>query len=303
MTVLADHHVDRHALASTWIGIGGRADHLARPQSTQELGELLRQFAGQPVRVLGDGANVLIDDDGVDGLVVSLANFDDVSPVDGDPAVLRVGAGVNLPKLITRCVREGLAGLEGLAGIPASVGGAVRMNAGGMFGEIAQTVRAVDAMTILGEPERLEREQIEFSYRHSGLEHLIITHVELGLRAVPSGEQPALRQKLKDVMAYKKHSQPMANDSAGCAFKNPVVAGIRTSAGKLIDQAGCKGMRVGGAEVSDLHANFIVTESGCKAQDVIALMDAVRTRVLAHHDIAIEPEIVIWTRSTKGEGA
>lgn len=296
MSALATSMVMQDAKIPTWFGIGGRADHFAQPTTVEDLGALLEAFRGAPVRVLGDGANLLVDDEGVDGLVISLAKLDDVEMGAEREGFLRVGAGVNLPKLITHCVREGLAGLETLAGIPASVGGAVRMNAGGAFGEIGPLVHAVEAIDLAGGYVRLERPDLRFGYRTSGLERVIITHVELRLEPVAPDEQPALRQKLKDVMAYKKHSQPMASDSAGCVFKNPLIGGVRTSAGKLIDLAGCKGQAEGGAEVSSVHANFIVTEDGCTARHVLDLMQRVKGRVQEAHAVALEPEIVIWTR-------
>ncbi len=148
----------------------------------------------------------------------------------------------------------------------------------------------------------LERSQIDFSYRHSGLTGLIITSVELLL---PPGNPAMLRGRLKDVMAYKKSSQPMAENSAGCCFKNPTLsadlkdigaAGQRVSAGLLIDRAGCKGMRVGGAMVSPRHGNFVVTGPGAKARDVIELMELMVKRVRDAFGVTIEPEVVIWRR-------
>jgi len=287
---------------STWMGVGGRADALARPRDLDQLRDLVLAFAGQPIRVLGDGANLLVDDAGVDGLVLSLEHFSDVQPVADrrperpGPVTLRVGAGANLPRLVVDTVRDGMAGLEGLAGIPATIGGAVIMNAGGAFGQIADVVTRVEGLTRTGDHIIIPRDQIDFDYRHSGLPHLIITAADLRLNRLPEAERPALRERLKEVMAYKKGSQPMAEKSAGCVFQNPTVRGVRTSAGKLIDEAGCKGMAVGGASVSHAHANFITTAPGCTARDVIDLMLKVRERVRAHHGVELHPEVVIWKR-------
>jgi UDP-N-acetylmuramate dehydrogenase len=215
------------------------------------------------------------------------------------------GAGASLPKLITETVRQGLAGLEGLGGIPATIGGAAVMNAGGAFGQIADAVAAVHALDHNGRDIVLERDQIDFRYRHSGLNHLIITSVEFDLRE----EDPAaLRARLKEVMEYKKNSQPMADRSAGCVWKNPTLPrdladigpkGDRVSAGMLIDRAGCKGTRVGGASVSPRHANFVVTDAGATAGNVIELMEQTRRRVMDRFGVELEPEVVIWKRSRR----
>ncbi|MFN7020291.1 MAG: UDP-N-acetylmuramate dehydrogenase [Phycisphaerales bacterium] len=293
--------VEHDAEIPTWFGIGGRAERLARPESVGELGACLRMDRG--LRVLGDGANLLVDDDGVPELVVSLASeaFTEVRIDDGSGRVT-AGAGANLPKVITETVRRGLAGLEGLAGIPATVGGAAIMNAGGAFGQICDSISAVNALDRGGHEFRLLREQIDFRYRHSGLDGLIITSVEFELRE----EDPAaLRTRLKEVMEYKKNSQPMGERSAGCVFRNPTLrhdvpdigpAGERVSAGMLLDRAGCKGMRCGGASVSPRHANFVVTEPGATARDVIELMSLSAERVLDRFGVTLDPEVVIWSR-------
>lgn len=289
----------------TWFGVGGRADSLARPHTNEQLRDLLLAFADQPVRILGDGANLLVDDDGIDGLVVSLEHLkhyealvDPDTDPDGD-VIVHAKAGALLPKLITDTVREGIAGLEGLAGIPATVGGAIIMNAGGAYGSIAEAVQTVYAMSRFGEPVKMMRDEINFDYRHSGLGHLIITAVDFHLRRVPAGAEPALRERLKEVMAYKKNSQPLAQDSAGCCFKNPVVKGERVSAGRLIDEAGCKGVRHNGAEVSDKHANFLIAHEGCTARDLIELIGQVQARVLEHSGVHLEREVVIWERAER----
>lgn len=287
----------------TWFGIGGRAERFARPQNIEQLRECIRRDPA--LRVLGDGANLLVDDSGVSELVVSLAARP-LAAATFDRAGGRVVAmaGANLPKLITESVRQGLAGIEGLGGIPASIGGAVIMNAGGAFGQIADVVTRVHAIDREGRELTLERDEIDFRYRHSGLERLIVTAVELELRE----EDPvALRSRLKEVMEYKKGSQPMADRSAGCVWKNPTLTadlpnigpkGERVSAGMLIDRAGGKGTRVRGASVSPRHANFVVTEPEARARDVIELMAQTRVRVYEAFGVRLEPEVVIWSRDT-----
>lgn len=291
--------IERNAPIRTWFGVGGGAGRFAVAHGERELSACLR--IDPALRILGDGANLLVDDDGVEELVVSLAG--DFECCEIDPASGRVfaGAGVRLPRLINETVRLGLGGLEVLAGIPARVGGALIMNAGGSFGQIADTVRAVHALDRTGRAVRLSRDEIPFAYRESGLGRLVLTGAEFALAPVDPGP---LRDRMLDIMAYKKSSQPLKEDSAGCVFRNPVLreplferaAGERISAGMLIDRAGCKGLSVGGAAVSDVHANFIVTSPGAMARDVITLMERVARRVLDEFGVALEREVVVWRR-------
>ncbi len=293
-----------HAPIPTWFGVGGGADQLATPRDQAELLACVRIDPG--LRVLGAGANLLVDDDGVGELVVSLAS-PAFQGTQWGAEVVRVGAGVDLPKLIVDAVRRGRAGIEGLGGIPATIGGALVMNAGGAFGQIADCVLRVHAVSRDGREVTLERAAIPFGYRHSGLADLILVGAELSL---PPADPAALRDKLKEVMAYKKNSQPMAENSAGCCFKNPTLdrtvrdaqgdigePGKRVSAGMLIDRAGLKGLRVGGASVSPRHANFLVTDAGAKARDVIDLIAEITRRVHDTFGVRLQPEVVIWRRA------
>ncbi|HYE62283.1 MAG TPA: UDP-N-acetylmuramate dehydrogenase [Phycisphaerales bacterium] len=306
MTAVATEPViQANAPIPTWFGIGGGAERFCVPRSVEELRRCVE--IDPRLRVLGDGANLLVDDDGVSELVVELAATG-FTKIEMDVKTGRVyaGAGADLAKLVTESVRQGLSGLEGLGGIPATVGGAVMMNAGGAFGEIGPSIVRVFAVDRVGRERVLENgRDVRFTYRHSGLQGLIITGAELML---PPGDAAALRTKLKDVMAYKKTSQPMAENSAGCCFKNPTLGedvkelgevgakGRRVSAGLLIDRAGCKGMRVGGASVSMRHGNFVVTDAGAKARDVIELMGQMVARVRDAFGVTIEPEVVVWSR-------
>lgn len=296
--------VTPNAPISTWFGVGGGADLLARPEHDDDLRTCLT--LDDDLVVLGDGANLLVDDAGVGGLVVELdaPAFREVQwpAADSPDAIVTAGAGANLPRLLTEAARRGLAGVEVLAGIPATLGGAVVMNAGGAFGAIADSVLRVHAIDRAGREQVIDRSRIDFGYRHSGLRHLIITRVELLLHA----DDPArVREKLKECMAYKKRTQPMGEDSAGCVFKNPTLehdlegvaaAGERVSAGMLLDRAGCKGLQVGGAQISELHANFFTADRGARARDVIDLLVQARRRVLDTFGVRLEREVVIWTR-------
>lgn len=300
MTSTTDILIEHHAELPTWFRVGGRADALARPVTVEQVRDLLVMFAHQPARVLGDGANLLVDDEGVDGVVIDMRSMNAVEwPADDSPAIVRAQSGANLPKLITEAVRRGLAGVETLAGIPATIGGAVVMNAGGAFGQISDVVERVHAVTRAGELVTIPRPEINFSYRHSGLNHLVIVGADLRLNRVTGEEQAALRERLKEVMAYKKNSQPMAENSAGCYWKNPADPsdpGRRLSAGKIIDECGLKGVSYGGATISPVHANFVVTQPGCKARDIVALMESIRRRVKERTGIELQPEVVYWRR-------
>jgi len=287
----------------TWFGVGGRADRLARPTTVEELRQCVE--LDPDLRVLGDGANLLVDDAGVSELVVDLSGgvFREVA-VHDETGFVVAGAGARLPQLINECVRRGLGGLETLAGIPASVGGAVVMNAGGAFGEIRESVLRVHAMDRAGREHGIDRSHIDFGYRRSRLNHLIVTSVEFVLRP---GDPETLRKRLWECMEYKKRTQPLREDSAGCVFKNPTLgdaiegvggSGERVSAGLLIDRAGLKGTRVGGAEVSAHHANFIVTHGGATARDVIDLIALVQDRVRERFGVTLDREVVVWERSS-----
>lgn len=288
---------------STWFRIGGKADRLAHPANPAQLQECIR--ADPALRVLGDGANLLVDDDGVGELVVELSapTFRAVTFND-KTGLVRACAGAKLPQLINETVRRGLSGLHVLGGIPATVGGALVMNAGGTFGQIADSVVKVHAIDRQGREVTLERAKIPFAYRRSGLNELIITAAEFQLTP---GDRATLRTSHLEVMQYKKRTQPMADNSAGCAFKNPTLAtdipglgktGERLSAGMLIDRAGCKGLAIGGATVSDRHGNFLTAAPEAKARDVISLMELVTQRVREAFGVALEPEVVIWRRRT-----
>jgi UDP-N-acetylmuramate dehydrogenase len=294
----------------TWFGIGGRAPRFAKPRTLDELRSALD--LDPHLRILGDGANLLVADAGVPELVVSLAEGEfgqfSIGPVDPKGfATVHAGAGVHLFKLINACADAGLAGLENLAGIPACVGGATVMNAGGAYGSTGDYIASVDTLSrptpdAAAETKALKRNQIEFTYRFCSLtrQRLIVTHVDFRLK---HADPAAVKAKLREVTEYKKSTQPLSANSAGCCFKNPTLSdyvkdigtpGTRVSAGMLIDRAGCKRLNVGGATVSDQHANFITASTGCTAADVIELMRQVRARVHAAFGVTLEPEVVIW---------
>lgn len=241
---------------------------------------------GIPLKVLGDGANVLVSDDGFDGVVVRL-DQPAFRTVRRAGTQIHVGAGVELMPFSRQCSEQGLSGLEGMAGIPASVGGAVRMNAGGRFGDFGDVVDQVEVVRTDGVTEYWDRDRIDFGYRSSAIRDEIITAARLRLR---EDDPEQARARFHEYWRVKRESQPMSENSAGCIFKNPP----GHSAGALIDRAGLKGTRLGGAHVSERHANFIVADRGSKTADVLRLIDLIRARVAAEFSTELQTEVDIW---------
>lgn len=270
------------------MGIGGPAEYFAEPRSLDELQALVRRAAeeGLPLRVLGGGSNLLVRDDGVQGVVIRLsaAAF---NHIEADKRLVSAGGGARLGHVISTAVRSGLAGLEMLVGIPGTVGGALHGNSGSHGGDIGQWTCQAEIMTRTGEIISRNREDLVFAYRQSSLDELVILNAQFQLEEEDPQE---LTKRMQKQWIVKKAGQPLAHQSAGCIFKNP--RGI--SAGMLIDQAGLKGTRVGGAEVSDRHANFIVVDRDASSQDVLQLIDLVRSRVAELLGVELELEIQIW---------
>jgi UDP-N-acetylmuramate dehydrogenase len=204
-------------------------------------------------------------------------------------------AGVDLFKTVQELTKQGLAGLEQMAGIPGTIGGGIRMNAGGSYGCIGDAVDTVTCISPSGERLVYDHSQLDFDYRSTNLPEGIILSATFRLEPT---DPVALRKRVKEIFAFKKSSQPLADDSAGCAFRNPIGQdGERCSAGRLIDEAGLKGMEVGGAKISTQHANFITVAPEATAAHVRTLMEQVRKRVQEHHGITLEDEIVTWERT------
>ncbi|MFA7237850.1 MAG: UDP-N-acetylmuramate dehydrogenase [Phycisphaeraceae bacterium] len=296
------HDFDAPIGPLTWYGTGGAASCLAHPTGPEQVAALLRRCADSdvPVYVLGSGANLLVADTGVTGLVIQLDapafNNIEYAPATsgGEQRHIIAGAGVDLAKLIMTTARDGLAGLEPLAGIPASVGGAIHMNCGGKYGDIGSVTAAVHCLDRLGQPVHRSHTQAGFAYRHTDIAEPII----LGATFTLTETDPVkLRDRVKEIFAYKKSTQPLAEHSAGCTFKNPPKSITAKGAGQLIDEAGLKGLRLGGAEVSHRHANFLVLHPGGSADDVLRLIRAVRFKVVETTGIELETEIAVWGES------
>lgn len=272
----------------TWYALGGCAEYLVRPQSVEQLQEVVRRCAAakMSMRVLGLGSNLLVSDEGVKGVVLKL-DTEAFTQAEFNGTTLKAGAGANLNKLVLDSVRKGLTGLESLTGIPGSIGGAVRMNAGGNFGDIGSCTERVTVMDMQGHVFEKIKPELVFDYRWVNITAPIILDATMELGQTDPDQ--ALKM-VKEVWIYKKNTQPLNTRNAGCIFKNP--RGM--SAGALIDRAGLKGTQIGGAFVSDKHANFITTESGCKSADVQQLIELVRGKVKEKFDVELELEIEIW---------
>ncbi len=272
-----------------WFRLGGPAAYFARPRTLDELVAVLKQAREDsiPLKLLAGGSNVLVRDEGVDALVVHLESpfFADVTI---DDRQVKAGAAVPLTALISQTARAGLTGLEILTGIPGTVGGALRGNAGSRQGAIGQFVRRVTVLDGANEIQVRERDDLSFADRDSNLDEPVILSAEFEFRR----EDPeAVVRRMRRNWITKRENQPYGHQSCGCIFKNP---SREVSAGALIDQAGLKNTRFGGAEVSDRHANFIVAHPGAKAADVLQLIDQIQQRVWQQFGYELELQLQIW---------
>ncbi|MCK6484858.1 MAG: UDP-N-acetylmuramate dehydrogenase [Phycisphaerae bacterium] len=272
----------------TWYRLGGPARWLVEPRDERQLAAVLRRCrdAGVETRMLGKGANLLVSDEGVDAAVIRLSGpaFEDVA-YEGRRVV--AGAGADLVQLVKATAHRGLAGLEGLAGIPATVGGAVRMNCGGKYGEIGERVRSVRVVTRDG--ELFDRTDVRFEYRRTDLNGDCVVAATLELTPADPAATYALYRAVYD---EKTAAQPRLGErSAGCVFKNPSCG----KAGQLIDECGLKGAQRGGAIVSPRHANFIVAQNGATARDVLELIRHVQRTVADRRGVMLELEVEVWS--------
>lgn len=278
-----DEPLSRH----TSFGIGGPADLLVIPSTTDALCAAISVAYEEGVRplILGNGTNLIVRDGGVRGLVIRIAGEMGRIEIDGTRAV--VEAGALLATVCHHCARAGLSGLEFAAGIPGTLGGALIMNAGANGGEIGDVTEWVEIASPDGQLQRIRCECLKFGYRCSALREMG-TVVRAGLLLEP-GDPDEIHARLCDMMAERCSKQPVSRQSAGCIFKRPE----GDYAGKLLDEAGAKGMRVGGAAVSGKHANFMVNIGDATATDVIGLIGATRDLVYERFGVMLEPEVCV----------
>ncbi len=270
--------------------IGGPAEVMAFPENAEQLSDLLKVSAllDTVPAILGAGTNILAPDEGIQGLTICLKDsLSGMEQLDGN--LIRVAAGVSMTKAAVFAADLGLAGLEFAHGIPGSVGGGVYMNAGAYGGEIKDVCERVEVMSRNGELRTLTAEQMAFAYRHSILEDTGDIVVSATFRLTK--KDPAeIRAYMQELMTRRRASQPLNLPSAGSAFKRP----IGGYAAALIDSAGLKGYRVGGAAVSEKHAGFVVNAQKATAQDVKTLLKHVSDIVFEKSGIRLEPEVRIW---------
>lgn len=278
---------DESLARRTTLRVGGTADLYAEPASEADLAAILRfcRSAAVPVFILGRGSNLLIRDGGIRGLVLSLAHahFGEIRVSD---ETVCCGAGARLKSVVAEARRHGLGGLEFLDGIPGSVGGALRMNAGAMGSWLFDVVQTISFMDFTGAIHERAASEVNVEYRGCPLfkDHIALSAV---LKGQPAAQE-AIRARMDSFNRIRWDSQP-SQPSAGCIFKNPKTI----PAGKLIDELGLKGTRVGGASVSDVHANFIVNDGTATARDVLNLIDIIKERARSARGIALETEVQI----------
>jgi len=273
--------------------IGGSAQFYAKPANLSELLYLLRfqEKESTPLHILGGGCNTLFSDKGFPGLVLDMSGFEKNGiRIEGNR--VKVSAGSPLHAFAMRLKEEGLAGLEFLAHLPGTVGGALAMNAGfgkDVNGERQEVSRCLVEATVLspkGNLERLRKEDVSFGYRFSSLKGSLI--LEAVFEMTP--RHPSEIQKIMDEnVSYRRRVQDWAHPSAGSVFKNPI--GFDWTVGEMVERLGVKGTQIGGAQISQIHGNFFINKGGAKAQDVCALMDLVRSKVHQEFGVHLESEI------------
>jgi UDP-N-acetylmuramate dehydrogenase len=272
----------------THLKIGGPAEYFVQPPSVEELAAVLRHCstAKIPLRVLGAGVNLLIRDEPLPGAVLRLSAtaFTNITVNAG---TVRAGCGASLPALISATARHGLAGFETLVGIPATVGGALRTNAGDRSGEIGQFVRRVDVLNDSGGIDVRERDELQFEEHHSNLDDAVILSAEFELE---SDSADAIVKRMRKAWILRKAEQPFSFQAAARLFQNP--KGF--SAAVLIEQSGLSRQRVGGAEISERNANYVVAHPGTAARDVLRLIDLVQSKVREKAGVELRQEIVVW---------
>ncbi|MBI3320835.1 MAG: UDP-N-acetylmuramate dehydrogenase [Candidatus Omnitrophica bacterium] len=274
--------------------IGGPAEWFAEPSTLEEFVSVLRDAfrLGLPVSVIGGGTNTLAADRGIRGVTIHLGRefrtIREISQPGAPTAEVSCGASLLTQRLVFLASRHGWGDLEALAGLPGQIGGAVAMNAQ----EIGRFVQRICVVSFDGTVRQLTRDQLRFSYRYTAFEPGIVAEVVLRFPTVPPEEA---YQRIRRALQHRNTTQEVGQPSAGCAFKNP--PGI--SAGRLIDQAGLKGARIGDAQVSHRHANFIVNLGQATCDDVLSLMEYIQRRVDQVFRVVLEPEVRLigeqWT--------
>ena len=281
---LCQEPLSRH----TTFRIGGPADYYVMPDSVEQCKQVIAlcKEHEMPFQVIGNGSNLLCDDEGFEGVIIDLVRGLNRCEVDQEAGTITAEAGVLLATLARRAQQAGLTGLEFAAGIPGSVGGALVMNAGAYGGEMVQVVKWARVLTDEGQEQVVTVEELDLSYRHSAIRPNGWTVLEAGF-ALQQGDASQIQNTMSDLAARRRDKQPLEYPSAGSTFKRPV----GHFAAQLIDEAGLKGFSVGGAQVSEKHAGFVVNRGGATASDVVELCASVREKIFRQTGVELEMEV------------
>jgi len=263
--------------------IGGPADYFLEPVDKNDVVRLIKylQEHDVPFIIVGHGSNLLVSDDGIRGAIINLEYGLNNVQLEGNLIVAE--AGVHLTRFVDFCIQQGRKGVEMLAGIPGTIGGAVIMNAGAYGGEISDGLKEVEIVRE-GHVITVKKEDAAFAYRRSGLNRDIVLAASF---ALPEGDKPELMHRRRELLIKRNQSQPLNLPSSGSVFKNPK----GTFAAKLIEESGLKGTCRGKAQISEKHGNFIVNTGGAKASDVLELMRLAQSTVLKKFNVKLEPEV------------
>ena len=295
-SVKFDEPMSRH----THFKVGGPADAFIAPESIEDLTQLVTWLdrKGIPLLILGDGTNLLVKDNGISGIVVALTKCTKKISKRADKnreVIITAPAGAKLQELCSFAINNGLGGMNYAVGIPGTVGGAITMNAGTALGSTEDVLNDVLIMLPDGKTERVKKSEIDFSYRNLSFGKEIniykgrIIILEGSFRLYPF-DAATLKEEAEKILSMRRKKQPVSFPSAGSFFKNPVHG---KSAGRLIEKAGLKGKKIGGAQVSEKHANFIINKGNASASDILGLMEFVQETVFKTFNIELEPEVKI----------
>ena len=277
----------------TTLRVGGEPHILFVPKTLDELIGFVKEYSSYAV--LGGGSNVLANDEGLLYPVIKLSQLPrEIKKIEDTEThvLLRVSANISKSKFLSYCLEHGLEGAEFLAGIPGNIGGGIAMNAGTSQGEFSDIVDQINVLKPNEEIVSLANEEIGFSYRHAELPWgAVIISAILKLK---KGDEYEIKIKIKDILENRNKTQPVKEANCGCIFKNPIVNGVRVSAGKLIDEVGLKGMQVGEALISPMHGNFFVNVGNAKASDMILLIGLAQAKVYEKYKVMLEKEVCIW---------
>ena len=272
----------------TWFQTGGMAEFYAQPETQTQAAELVDAAteANIPIRLLGEGSNVLIRNDGVSGLVINLDSpaFQKIA-VEGN--CIKAGAAARLGRVVTTAVHAGLAGLEDFIGVPGSVGGALHVHVAANMTKVSRCLKSTIEMDFQGKTFDKTADELAAAYQDKSLNSLIILEATFELELDDPKE---LAQQMQKRWILKKSQQPMSFQCCGRIFKNSAGA----SAGELIDRAGLKGARIGGAVISERHANYIIAEPECSSEDILRLIELVRDQVHKRTDVLMDLDLEIW---------